>query len=165
MFQSIYHAIKDTLLKGELVANTEKQEIEQNQEEKSKGLYDFRKNETEKIEQYTEEESKIKTNNIVQDINNKTQEVKTVQTPHVNVGEGGPINTADVLEQLKKLQANIQNEVETDPSIKLNSTYIQMKEQQKKRTKNKTKKKILMKCMQNYLEQNQRHLKNNHKTK
>lgn len=135
MFQSIYHAIKDTLLKGELVANTEKQEIEQNQEEKSKGLYDFRKNETEKIEQYTEEESKIKTNNIVQDINNKTQEVKTVQTPHVNVGEGGPINTADVLEQLKKLQANIQNEVETDPSIKLNSTYIQMKEQQKEENK------------------------------
>ncbi len=133
MFQSIYHAIKDTLLKGELVANTEKQEIEQNQEEKSKGLYDFRKNETEKIEQYTEEESK--TNNIVQDINNKTQEVKTVQTPHVNVGEGGPINTADVLEQLKKLQANIQNEVETDPSIKLNSTYIQMKEQQKEENK------------------------------
>ena len=51
IFQSIYHAIKDTLLKGELVASTEKQEINQNKEEVSKGLYDFRKNETEKNQQ------------------------------------------------------------------------------------------------------------------
>ena len=138
IFQSIYHAIKDTLLKGELVANTEKQEINQNKEEISKGLYDFRKNETEKIEQYTNEESKIKTNNIVQDIYNKAQQnvqTQAVKVPHVNLGEGGPVNTADVLEQLKKLQENIQKEVETDPSIKLNSNYIQMREQQETETK------------------------------
>lgn len=138
IFQSIYHAIKDTLLKGELVASTEKQEINQNKEEISKGLYDFRKNETEKIEQYTNEESKIKTNNIVQDIYNKTQQnvqTQTFKVPHVNLGEGGPVNTADVLEQLKKLQENIQKEVETDPSIKLNSNYIQMREQQGNQTK------------------------------
>ena len=138
IFQSIYHAIKDTLLKGELVANTEKQEINQNKEEISKGLYDFRKNETEKIEQYTNEESKIKTNNIVQDIYNKAQQnvqTQAVKVPHVNLGEGGPVNTADVLEQLKKLQENIQKEVETDPSIKLNSNYIQMREQQENQTK------------------------------
>ena len=138
IFQSIYHAIKDTLLKGELVASTEKQEINQNKEEISKGLYDFRKNETEKIEQYTNEESKIKTNNIVQDIYNKVQQnaqTQAVKVPHVNLGEGGPVNTADVLEQLKKLQENIQKEVETDPSIKLNSNYIQMREQQGNQTK------------------------------
>ena len=138
IFQSIYHAIKDTLLKGELVASTEKQEINQNKEEVSKGLYDFRKNETEKIEQYTNEESKIKTNNIVQDIYNKAQQnvqTQAVKVPHVNLGEGGPVNTADVLEQLKKLQENIQKEVETDPSIKLNSNYIQMREQQENQTK------------------------------
>ena len=138
IFQSIYHAIKDTLLKGELVASTEKQEINQNKEEVSKGLYDFRKNETEKIEQYTNEESKIKTNNIVQDIYNKAQQnvqTQTVKVPHVNLGEGGPVNTADVLEQLKKLQENRQKEVETDPSIKLNSNYIQMREQQGNQTK------------------------------
>ena len=138
IFQSIYHAIKDTLLKGELVASTEKQEINQNKEEVSKGLYDFRKNETEKIEQYTNEESKIKTNNIVQDIYNKVQQnaqTQAVKVPHVNLGEGGPVNTADVLEQLKKLQENIQKEVETDPSIKLNSNYIQMREQQGNQTK------------------------------
>ena len=138
IFQSIYHAIKDSLLKGELVASTEKQEINQNKEEVSKGLYDFRKNETEKIEQYTNEESKIKTNNIVQDIYNKAQQnvqTQAVKVPHVNLGEGGPVNTADVLEQLKKLQENIQKEVETDPSIKLNSNYIQMREQQGNQTK------------------------------
>ena len=138
IFQSIYHAIKDTLLKGELVASTEKQEINQNKEEVSKGLYDFRKNETEKIEQYTNEESKIKTNNIVQDIYNKAQQnvqTQEVKVPHVNLGEGGPVNTTDVLEQLKKLQENIQKEVETDPSIKLNSNYIQMREQQGNQTK------------------------------
>ena len=141
IFQSIYHAIKDTLLKGELVASTEKQEINQNKEEVSKGLYDFRKNETEKIEQYTNEESKIKTNNIVQDIYNKAQQnvqTQAVKVPHVNLGEGGPVNTADVLEQLKKLQENIQKEVETDPSIKLNSNYIQMREQQGNQTKEET---------------------------
>ena len=138
IFQSIYHAIKDTLLKGELVASTEKQEINQNKEEVSKGLYDFRKNETEKIEQYTNDESKIKTNNIVQDIYNKAQQnvqTQAVKVPHINLGEGGPVNTADVLEQLKKLQENIQKEVETDPSIKLNSNYIQMREQQETQTK------------------------------
>ena len=40
-----------------------------------------------------------------------------------------------MLEQLKKLQENIQKEVETDPSIKLNSNYIQMREQQGNQTK------------------------------
>ena len=138
IFQSIYHAIKDTLLKGEVVASKEKQEINQKKEEVSKELYDFRKNETEKIEQYTNEASKIKTNNIVQDIYNKAQQnvqTQAVKVPHVNLGEGGPVNTADVLEQLKKLQENIQKEVETDPSIKLNSNYIQMREQQGNQTK------------------------------
>ena len=113
IFQSIYHAIKDTLLKNELVANTERQdETEQN---KSKGLFDFRKNETEKIENYNDEESKIKTNVI-------------------NVGQGGPINTADVLEQLKKMQQDLEEQVEQNPEIKLNKTYIEM--QQKENNEN-----------------------------
>lgn len=86
IFQSIYHAIKDTLLKNELVANTEKQE--ETEQNTSKGLFNFRKNETKKIEQYNDEESKIKTNAI-------------------NVGQGGPINTADILEQLKKMKHDL----------------------------------------------------------
>lgn len=113
IFQSIYHAIKDTLLKSELVANTEKKEDKE--ENESKGLFDFRKNETKKIEQYNEEESKIKTN--VQDAPNT-----------LNVGQGGPINTADVLEQLRKMQKDLEKQVEENPTIKLNTNYIEMKE-------------------------------------
>ena len=107
IFQSIYHAIKDVLLKSELVANTESQD--EKEETKSEGLFDFRKNETKKIEQYNEEESKIKTNVI-------------------NVGQGGPINTADVLEQLRKMQQDLERQVEEDPSIKLNENYIGMQD-------------------------------------
>lgn len=111
IFQSIYHAIKDTLLKSELVADTEKQEIDT--ENKSQGLFDFRKNETQKIESYNDEESKIKTN-------------------VVNVGQGGPVNTADVLEQLRKMQQNLQKQVEENPNIKLNTNYIEMQKEENK---------------------------------
>ena len=62
VFQAIYHAIKDTLLKGELVANTDRKEIDLEQEKQINGLFDFRKNESEKIENYTNKESDIKTN-------------------------------------------------------------------------------------------------------
>ena len=102
IFQSIYHAIKDTLLKGELVANTEKQEKTETNE--SKGLFDFRKNETEKIEKYNDEESKIKTN-VPNDTNS------------LNVGQGGPVNTADVLEQLKKMQEDLNKEKQNDINV------------------------------------------------
>ena len=112
IFQSIYHSIKDTLLKNELVANTDNQV----EKEESKGLFDYRKNETKKIEQYNNEESKIKTNMI-------------------NVGQGGPINTADVLEQLRKMQQDLEKQVEEDPKIKLNNTYTEMKSKQQEQEK------------------------------
>ena len=101
VFQAIYHSIKDVLLKSELVANTEKATENSNfdtmQANNSQGLFDFRKNETEKIEKYNDEESKIKTN---------------IEKPSsINVGQGGPINTADVLEQLKKMKENLQKEL------------------------------------------------------
>ncbi|MBQ2938312.1 MAG: hypothetical protein IJE05_05515 [Clostridia bacterium] len=115
IFQSIYHAIKDTLLKNELVASTEKKEETENL---SKGLFDFRKNETKKIEQYNEEESKIKTNAI-------------------NVGQGGPINTADVLEQLKKLKQDLQNQIEEKVPVKLNSDFIETKDNEEQDEKEK----------------------------
>lgn len=106
IFQSIYHSIKDTLLKSELVSNAESQgNLENNV---SKGLFDFRKNETKKIEQYNDEESKIKTN-------------------VVNVGQGGPVNTADILEQLKKMRNDLEKQVEENSNIKLNSNFIESK--------------------------------------
>ena len=110
IFQSIYHAIKDVLLKSELIADTEKtSNTDEGQKEESKGLFDFRKNETEKIEKYNEEESKIKT----------------------NVGFGGPVNTADILEQLRKMKEDLEKQVEENPTIKLDEDYVKMSEAEK----------------------------------
>lgn len=133
VFQSIYHAIKDVLLKSDLVANTQKKEElvnnvpeteELNKElkigKREGSLFGIHKPTEKQIEDYTAQESKIKTN--------------------VSVGE--PVNTADVLEKLKKLQDNIQKEVERNPKIKLNENYIQMntKMQQDKQEENEFKK-------------------------
>jgi DNA mismatch repair protein MutL len=111
IFQSIYHAIKNTLLKSELVADTEKssERSEQVKNEPSKGLFDFRKNETKKIEQYNDEESKIKTN--------VGQVEHGENTSNINIGQGGPVNTADILEQLKKMKENLQKQIENKPKI------------------------------------------------
>lgn len=111
IFQSIYHAIKNTLLKSELVADTEKssERAEQAKNEPSKGLFDFRKNETKKIEQYNDEESKIKTN--------VGQVEHGENFSNINIGQGGPVNTADILEQLKKMKENLQKQIENKPKI------------------------------------------------
>ena len=53
-------------------------------------ILSFVKNETAKIEKYNDEESKIKT----------------------NVGQGGPVNTADVLEQLKQMREQAEKQLE-----------------------------------------------------
>ena len=111
IFQSIYHAIKNTLLKSELVADTEKssERAEQVKNEPSKGLFDFRKNETKKIEQYNDEESKIKTN--------VGQVEHGENTSNINIGHGGPVNTADILEQLKKMKEDLQKQIDNKPKI------------------------------------------------
>ena len=138
VFQAIYHAIKDTLLKNELVANTEKEEKEIKAE--TKGLFDFRKNETQKIENYTNEESKIKTNtnhlnNFMENKSANSNNANQIKTGF-NFGQGGPVNTASVLEQLKKLQQDIQKEIDEDPSLKLNQNYVEMQNRQKELEKN-----------------------------
>ena len=119
IFQAIYHAIKDTLLKSELVANTEKRPemIEETKNETSKGLFDFRKNETKKIEQYNDEESKIKTN-----VGQVEHDKRIANTSNINIGQGGPINTADILEQLKKMKEDLQKQIENDPKLEIKVT-------------------------------------------
>ena len=123
VFQSIYHAIKDTLLKSELVANTEKSEdtaiseamnnralsfderlknlmdAKKENQSISGGLFSFRKQNEKKIEEYTEEESKIKTNNILEDV-------------YKSRNEGNPIDTSDVLLQLKHLKGTLEKELQ-----------------------------------------------------
>ena len=102
VFQAVYHAIKDTLLKSELVANPEKNKreltfeerlrsIQEDKQENMEGLFTYRKNKKKEIEKYTDQESKIKTNSI--------------QT-------GQAVNTSDILEQLKKMRGELDKELQ-----------------------------------------------------
>lgn len=112
IFQAIYHAIKDTLLKGELIENTEKskddeiipQNINNNFNENKTTLFGSRRTQ-EKIANYTEEESNIKTNNIIEDIYNQKNIMHNKSTA------GKPIDTSDVLKQLQEMKSKLQDEV------------------------------------------------------
>ena len=140
IFQSIYHAIKDTLLKTELVANSEKalheekmetareltfeERLKNLKEEKQQrqevgGLFSFRRQNEKQIENYTDEESKIKTNvaedihsnsgktssNIIEDV----YRAKNGQENKMNIGE--PIDTSDILAKLKQMKENLEKEL------------------------------------------------------
>lgn len=135
VFQAVYHAIKDILLKSELVKDPVK-EIEENKnridrsavsfeerlrnlreskkENSQNGLFGFRKQHEKEIEEYNEQESKIKTNNIIEDVyKNNTLEKAS----------GKPIDTTDVLEKLREMKQKIENEISNNDAtgiIKLN---------------------------------------------
>ena len=138
VFQAIYHAIKDTLLKGELVVDTsENEEIStainkralsfderlknlreaKKENGQSGGLFSFRKQNEKQIEEYTDEESQIKTN-ILEDVykskNENQAELKeeTKQDENKFNYESKPIDTTDVLEQLRKMKENIEKELQ-----------------------------------------------------
>ena len=156
VFQAIYHAIKDTLLKGELVANTSKTETEstnridrsalsfeerlknlreaKKENQQSGGLFGFRKQNGKQIEQYTDEESKIKTNIVEELYNNKNKQqennsetdkfaTKVIDTSSITSNAGAPVDTSDVLEQLKQMKDKIQDDLdkqnETSQTMKL----------------------------------------------
>ena len=121
IFQAIYHAIKDSLLKGDLVADTTREE---SQEQNNNGLFQLRNTNNNKIKEYIEKESEIKTN------------AKENMPKKVNMLSGKPMDTADILEKLRNLQQNIKKEVEANPEIKLNANYIKMSEKIKE-TENK----------------------------
>ena len=140
IFQSIYHAIKDTLLKTELVANSEKtvneddtemareltfeERLKNLKEEKQQkqnlgGLFSFRKHNEKQIENYTDEESKIKTN-MVEDAHSNSEQTsaniieevyraKNTTENKMNIGE--PIDTSDILAKLKEMKENLEKEL------------------------------------------------------
>ena len=116
MNRTQYHSIKDTLLKSELVADTSKAEeistainkralsfderlknLRESKKENQQqgGLFSFRKQNEKQIEEYTDEESKIKTN-IIEDVYESKKHV----------------DTYDVLAQLKKMKEKIENELQ-----------------------------------------------------
>ena len=132
VFQSIYHAIKDTLLKNELVADTEKtktpetvnyvdrsavsfeerlRKLKETKKANSQagGLFSFRKQNEKEIEEYNDEESKIKTNNIIEDIYNKKE--NETKEPEKVEDTVSTIDTNDVLNQLKKMKENLEKEL------------------------------------------------------
>ena len=93
IFQAIYHTIKESLLKTELVANTEKEtkiDLENEEtikvEETNTKLFEFNRT-NEKIENYAKEESYIKTN-IVEDV----KQDYSYQTENKNNENNLPIN-------------------------------------------------------------------------
>ena len=153
IFQAIYHAIKDTLLKTELVANSEKalheekmetareltfeERLKNLKEEKQHrqevgGLFSFRKQNEKQIENYTDEESKIKTN-VLEDIHSNSGETsgniiedvyrsKNGVENKINVGE--PIDTSDILAKLKQMKENLEKELKEK---NINTSVMQTK--------------------------------------
>ena len=132
VFQSIYHAIKNTLLKNELVADTEKtktpetvnyvdrsavsfeerlRKLKETKKANSQagGLFSFRKQNEKEIEEYNDEKSKIKTNNIIEDIYNKKE--NETKEPEKVEDTVSTIDTNDVLNQLKKMKENLEKEL------------------------------------------------------
>ena len=138
IFQSVYHAIKETLLKTELVENTEKTDVEKSYEngiglnarsisfeerlknlkegkkENNNGLFSFRKQNEKQIEQYTDEESKIKTNNILEEVYNEKNGLaeERVEDKNEDKNIGKPIDTSDVLNQLRQMKEKIETELQ-----------------------------------------------------
>ena len=133
IFQAIYHAIKDTLLKEELVSNAEKKFeektfnrnelsfeerlkiIKDNQKEKtSANLFAFRKQHEKAIEKYNDDESKIKTN-VIEDLYNDKQ-----NDAHQN-------NTLEDLNHLEKLK-EAKKEIKTENTVNPEKVLEQLKQ-------------------------------------
>lgn len=96
IFQAVYHAIKNTLLENELVADGDKT----NQENHSRGLFDFRKSDEKKIEKYNDEESRIKT----------------------HFGQSETPTTTENLNDLNKIDLNKTN-LDSDEKLDFSSMY------------------------------------------
>ncbi|MCI8471163.1 MAG: DNA mismatch repair endonuclease MutL [Clostridia bacterium] len=141
IFQAIYHAIKDTLLKSELVVNTSATSRELSFEERLKnireakkentnnGLFGFRKQNEKQIEKYTQEESIIKTNHVDEE---KENEIESIAIEKSSIG--APIDTSDVLRQLKEMKEKISKELEeknVTPIVGLKETEVKYQLEQK----------------------------------
>ena len=89
IFQAIYHAIKDTLLKNE----------------DKDGLFGNRNTNEKKIEEYTKRESEIKTNAQEKTYAFESNTINTTnrlkENKNTNINTNGLINTQEILEKLK----------------------------------------------------------------
>ena len=124
VFKAIYHTIKDALLKSELVANTTKEAenkkpeiaitpaIESHKEDRTGGLFGWRRKKKEDIDKEIEEIGER--DNIISQIYNNKQEIKTNKEQEATKNVGEPVDTFEVLEQLKDLQEKLHNDTNKD---------------------------------------------------
>lgn len=151
IFQSIFHAIKDTLLKTE----------------DKEGLFGMRNTDDKQIEEYTRKESEIKTNaknDEVPDLINKTTIENSnaeITNKNLNVENTGFINTQDILEKLKKLKDDLQNETVANPEGQQKIEHLSMEENNEYNAEN-VEQKIDEKVEENNV-QEQNNLENNKK--
>ncbi len=129
IFQAIYHAIKDTLLKTE----------------DKDGLFGNRNTNEKQIEEYTKRESEIKTNAQEKTYAFESNTINTTnrlkENKNTNINTNGLINTQEILEKLKKLKEDIQNETLTNiqnETNKAEKTVEKIENLQEEKKQNKT---------------------------
>lgn len=107
VFKAIYHAIKDTLLKSELVANTTKESVVEDVTKRIETINDEKKSEEKiQLKENKDEPSLFKR---IEEINKKNEEKSAlVNTPKVDI----PESTENILNQLKQLQEKLKKETE-----------------------------------------------------
>ena len=122
VFKAVYHTIKDALLKSELVANTSKEQekkqpettftptIELHKEDRAGSLFGWRKKKKEDIDKEINEIGER--DNIISQIYNSKHEENNIENLNEDskTATGGPVDTFEVLEQLKQLQEKMQKE-------------------------------------------------------
>ena len=136
IFQAIYHAIKDTLLKNE----------------DKDGLFGNRNTNEKQIEEYTKRESEIKTNAQEKKYEFESNTINTAsglkENKNTNINTNGLINTQEILEKLKKLKEDIQNETLTNiqnETNKVEKAVEKIENLQEEKEQNKTENKQIEK--------------------
>lgn len=134
VFKSVYHAIKDTLLKSELIANTEKtDELDDIKQPNTKSsIADlFRKiKKTEEIEQLEKHSDNV----IEQIYNEKTQSIPIIKEETLNTTQNSLMPSKqelpkqdkkmDVFKELLAMQQRLKEETKNNPSINTNIDEI-----------------------------------------
>lgn len=114
VFKSVYHTLKDTLLKNDLIANTEKQNSEEKEDMFMNGNIKiehsslFRKN-IDNIEKKPEERIE-QSQNIIEDILKQRKAIEEEKIKPIDKNE-------EYLKQLEELQTKIQKQVENSPKL------------------------------------------------
>ncbi len=128
VFKAVYHSIKDTLLKTELISNADRTVGSQTpaygisqEEEQPKNIAELFK----KIssEPQTEPENNSNTT-IIEDIYNRKNSFSYSNPEKSNVQNNISIDKMDVFKELMEMQKKLKEEVENDPTLKTNIDKI-----------------------------------------